>query len=169
MIIAGDCGIPFRGLVEVAPRPLGGRSAFLDGPHLAARHFRSEGEADRTAAGAQIDHFGAVHAVSGGPVDAFLHDQFGFRTWNEHAWTDFQIKVAKRRVAGDVLQRLAFDTTGQHGLETFHRRFRVFFFGQTFDAIAHEHGFVHVLQVRMERFGEQQFGVVLRSVDARRA
>ena len=42
------------------------------------------------------------------------------------------------------------------------------FFGQTFDAIAHEHGLVHVLQVRMERFGEQQFGVVLRSVDARR-
>ena len=71
-------------------------------------------------------------------------------------------------MAGDVLQRLAFDTTGQHGLETFHRRFRVFFFGQTFDAIAHEHGFVHVLQVRAERFGEQQFGVVLRSVDARR-
>ena len=26
----------------------------------------------------------------------------------------------------------------------------------------------HVLQVRMERFGEQQFGVVLRSVNARR-
>ena len=37
------------------------------------------------------------------------------------------------------------------------------------DVVSHKHGLVHVPQIDVEGFGEQQFDVMFRSVDTRRA
>ena len=63
-----------------------------------------------------------VHAMPGGPFDAFLHHKFGFLSRNEHARSDFQIEIAERRMAGDVLQWLTFGSTIHHGMKPFHGR-----------------------------------------------
>ena len=90
-------------------------------------------------------------------------------------------------MAGDVLQRFTLGSTIHHGMEPFHGRrdgipssFRIrpsvrfWRIGrqgtvQMLDIVSHKHGLVHVPQIDVEGFGEQQFDVMFRSVDARRA
>ena len=145
-------------LIEVTPGPFGGSLAFLHGPHLAARHFRDDGQTDGAAAGAQVDHTGMVSAVAGDPIDAFLHDQLGFRPWDEHTGTDLQVEIAERRMAGDVLQRFAPGTTVDHRVECFERFHGIL--GQSEKPIAQQHGFVHALQINAECLRAQQFRIM---------
>ncbi len=67
------------------------------------------------------------------PVDALLHDQFGFLTWNEHSRTDLQIEITERRMTGDMLQRLASGASFHHAAKFAERGFdgvvRVLFHG----------------------------------------
>ena len=51
------------------------------------------------------------------PVKTGLDYGFGFRARDKDAGAHLQVEVAERRVAGDVLERLAFGASGKHGVE----------------------------------------------------
>ena len=99
------------------------------------------------------------HAVSCQPVKTGLHHGFGFRTRNEHARADLQVEIAERRMTGDVLQRLALGTAGKHGLEA----------GKLFGCaklLPHQQSFVDIAQLNTCRLGKEQFGIMLRRLNA---
>ena len=95
----------------------------------------------------------------GQPVKTGLDYGFGFRARDKDAGAHLQVEIAEGRVAGDVLERLAFGASDKHGVEV----------GQLFSraqTLPHKHGLVDVAQLGVHGFGQQQFGVMFRRLDA---
>ena len=160
----------------IAPRPCGRAFAELHRPDLDVGGFGHDRQADRTAAGAQVDDAEPrlVAAPRRQPIQPLLHHKLGFGPRDEHARADGEVEVAERGVADDVLQRLPCCTTGKHGVEAplgnplygggGGNAFRGVFLRKGCNRLPQQHGLVHVAETATAGFGQQQFGVMFGGV-----
>ena len=99
-----DPAITVAGDVSFGPYPSIGR--FLDRPHVSGGHFRGHCQSNRSTSRTEIYRTGVTAGHGPKRIDGELDDELGFWTRHKYAWPNGELELAKRRHAGEVLERL---------------------------------------------------------------
>jgi len=102
-----------------------------------------DGDGNRSAAGAQVEHRGRVGGGQGVEMaQGEFHQQFGIRAGNEHIGGHFEAQAEKLSLSQHIGQGFAFAQTRRQGVQQglFGRVKQAFWMGGLLGAIPAEHG-----------------------------